>query len=149
MNSKKPIRKKAASGKPSSEPAQVLLVPKGKGRFYPMGGMTSLFLADGPETRDTYSISEWWLEPGQKGSGAHAHEANDDIFYMLEGTMHFLVGKKWMGLSAGDFLRVPAGVTHDFENRGRKRAGFLNIYIPGGFEKDMPAIVDWFKENGS
>jgi hypothetical protein len=45
------------------------------------------------------------------------------------------------------FLRVPPGVTHDFENRSDHRAGMLNVYIPGGFEKDMPAVVEWFKEH--
>ena len=37
---------------------------------------------------------------------------------------------------------------HDFENRTDKKMGLLNFYIPGGFEKHMPAIVKWFEENG-
>jgi hypothetical protein len=41
-------------------------------------------------------------------------------------------------------LRIPAGVTHDFENRSTNRAGALNVFLPGGFEVMMPAIVDWF-----
>jgi hypothetical protein len=49
----------------------------------------------------------------------------------------------------GTFLRIPAGITHDFENRSAALAGFLNIYIPGGFEKDMPAIVKWFEERAA
>ena len=47
----------------------------------------------------------------------------------------------------GTFLRIPAGVTHDIENRSDELAGFLNTYISGGFEKDMPAIVKWFEEH--
>jgi hypothetical protein len=39
---------------------------------------------------------------------------------------------------------VPAGVTHDFENRSTDRAGALNLFMPGGFEVMMPAIVDYF-----
>jgi hypothetical protein len=45
----------------------------------------------------------------------------------------------------GTFLRIPAGVTHDIENRSDELAGFLNTYISGGFEKDMPAIVRCLK----
>ena len=78
-------------------PQGVIYLPSGSGRSYPMGGMRSVFKADGEETTDTYSISEWWLEAHQSGPGA----------------------------------------------------GFLNIYIPGGFEQEMPAIVDWFKERGA
>ncbi len=130
-------------------PTGVIYLPNGSGRSYPLGGMHSVFKADGAETADTYSISEWWLEAHQSGPGPHAHEANDDIFYVLDGTVSFLAGNRKIEASKGAFIRVPAGVTHDFENTSDARAGFLNIYIPGGFEQEMPAIVKWFKEHGS
>lgn len=126
----------------------VIYLPSGSGRSYPMDGMQSVFKADGEETVAAYSISEWWLDAQQSGPGAHSHEANDDIFYVLEGTVTFLVGSKKIAASKGAFIRVPAGVTHDFENTSDSRAGFPNIYIPGGFEQEMPAIVDWFREHG-
>ena len=47
-------------------------------------------------------------------------------------------------MGPGGFVRAPAGVTHDFANRTDSRAGVLNIYIPGGFERDMAAIVGWY-----
>lgn len=122
-----------------------LIVPAGQGRRYEMGGMTSLFLADGAETNDRYSISEWWLEPHQTGPGAHVHEANDDIFYVLQGSATFWLNGKKMLAQPGTFIRAPAGVSHDFANESDARVGLLNIYIPGGFEQDMPAIVEWFK----
>lgn len=125
----------------------VIYLPNGSGRAYPLGRMRSVFKADGEETTDTYSISEWWLEPHTAGPGAHSHEANDDIFYVLEGTVTFLLGSKQIDATQGAFLRVPAGVMHDFENRSDHQAGLLNIFIPGGFEKDMPAIVKWFEAN--
>jgi hypothetical protein len=28
-----------------------------------------------------------------------------------------------------------------------KEAGLLNFFIPGGFEREMPAIVKWFAKN--
>jgi hypothetical protein len=36
----------------------------------------------------------------------------------------------------------------DFENRTRQRAGVLNVFSPGGFEAEMPGIVEWFKAHG-
>jgi mannose-6-phosphate isomerase-like protein (cupin superfamily) len=107
--------------------------------------MQSVFLADGAETGDRYSVSIWWVDPGKPGPGAHAHAANEELFYVVEGTMTFLVGDRHVDAVAGTFLRIPAGVTHDFENRTTARAGALNVYIPGGFEADMPAIVEWFR----
>jgi hypothetical protein len=32
-----------------------------------------------------------------------------------------------------------------FENRTARRAGALNVFIPGGFESNMPAIVEWYR----
>ena len=126
-------------------PAGVIVLAPGEGRHYPCGPMNSVFLADGEETGDRYSASIWWVDPESPGPGAHRHEANEELFYVIEGTMTFLVGDQHVDAAAGTFLRIPAGVTHDFENRTTSRAGALNVFIPGGFEANMPAIVDWFR----
>ncbi len=118
----------------------------GQGRAYPMGRISAVFKADGPETASRYSVSEWWLEPHTRGSGAHAH-AEDDLFYVIEGTMSVLVGEEWFEAAKGAFVLVPGGITHDFENRGSVRAGVLNFSVPGPFEPDMPGIAAWFAQN--
>jgi len=123
-----------------------LILGPGEGRSYPMGRISALFKADGLETQSLYSISEWWLEPNTTGPGAHSH-AEDDVFFVIEGTMSFLIGDEWKDAPRGSFILVPGGVTHDFENRGTVRAGALNLSIPGEFEPHMPGIAAWFKEN--
>jgi mannose-6-phosphate isomerase-like protein (cupin superfamily) len=112
-----------------------------------MGRISALFKADGEETAGRYSISEWWLEPNTKGPGAHSHADEDCVFYVIEGTMSILVSERWIDAPRGAFVLARAGVEHDFENRSRSRAGLLNFSIPGGFEKDMPAIAQWFAEH--
>jgi len=127
-------------------PPGVIFLPPGSGRKYSMGPMRSVFKADGPETDDRYCISEWWVDPHQPGSGPHLHEANEEIFYVIEGTMTFRVGEDWIDAPRGSFLRIPAGVVHDFENRTDSPAGIVNIYTPGGFEAEfMPKIMAWFE----
>jgi len=111
-----------------------------------MGRIAATFKADGEETAERCSISEWWLEARTTGPGAHKHD-EDDLFYVLEGTMSFLVDGAWLDAGPGSFVLVPGGMLHDFENRSSARAGVLNISVPGGFEPSMPAIVDWFREH--
>ena len=109
-----------------------------------MGPLHAVFKADGEETRKQYSISEWWLEPYTRGPGAHQHE-EDDVFYVLEGTMSFFVGGKWVDAPAGSLVIAPGNTPHDFENCTGKRAGALNISVPGDFEPQMPGIAEWFR----
>jgi mannose-6-phosphate isomerase-like protein (cupin superfamily) len=111
-----------------------------------MGRIAAVFKADETETDSRYSISEWWLEPHTKGPGAHSHD-EDDIFYVIEGTMSVLVDEQWLDAERGSFVLIPGGVTHDFENRGEVRAGVLNFSVPGPFEPHMPDIAAWFKDN--
>lgn len=127
-----------------TERTPIVLRP-GEGRSYPMGRIRALFKADGAETASKYSISEWWLEPHTQGPGAHSHE-EDDVFFVIEGTMSLLVGDTWVDAPAGSFVLVPGGVTHDFENRSDAKAGVLN-FTPCVFEPEMGGIAEWFAEH--
>lgn len=123
-----------------------LILAPGAGRDYPMGRIRALFKADGDETAGRYAISEWWLEAHTQGPGPHAHD-EDDVFYVIEGTMSVRVGERWVDAERGAFVLVPGGVVHDFENRSDARAGMLNLSIPGAFEPHMAGIAQWFADH--
>lgn len=133
---------------PEDRSREIIVLPPGDGRRYEMGKLTALFKADEAETRAAYSVSEWILQPGQPGVGAHKHDANDEIFFVLEGAPEILLGEVWGQHRVGAFIRIPQGVMHDFRNRTDRPASLLNVFLPGGFERDMPMIVDWFAEHG-
>jgi Cupin domain len=76
-----------------------------------MGPVHAVFKADGDETRGRYSISEWWLEPYTRGPGAHTHE-EDDVFFVIEGTMSFFVGGAWIDAPKGSLVIAPGGTAH-------------------------------------
>lgn len=126
----------------------ILLKPN-EGRRYKLGTMKAIFKADETETDEQYSVSEWWLEPNSHGPGPHCHEDNDEIIYVLEGTISFLIGKEWVDATKGSFLKIAASINHDFANQTNESAGLLNLFVPGGFERHMPGIVKWFEENKS
>ena len=118
-----------------------------EGRKYYMGAMQAVFKADEDETQSRYSVSEWWLNPNSEGPGAHLHEKNDEVFYVIEGTASLLVGEEWITASRGAFILIPNNTMHDFANRSGSKMGLLNFFIPGGFERNMPSIVKWFEDN--
>jgi mannose-6-phosphate isomerase-like protein (cupin superfamily) len=125
----------------------VLILKNGEGREYKLGPMTVVFKADDQETDEKYSISEWWLEPDSDGPSPHLHEEKEHVFYVLEGTLAVLVGENWIEAGKGTFIRIARNTLHTFSNQTDKRAGFLNIDVPGGFEKDLPGMAKWFDGN--
>ena len=128
-----------------SETRRPIVLGPGDGRKYPMGPVSAVFKADGEESAHRYAISEWWLEPHTKGPGSH-HHPDDDVFYVLAGTMSIQIGDEWLDAAAGSFVLVPGDTPHDFENRTDERAGMLNVSAPGDFEEKMPGIAQWFRD---
>ena len=100
---------------------EVIVLGPGEGRAYEWGAMRGVFKADGEETGDAYCVSEWSVEPGGDGPGPHSHPEHVEVFLVTEGTMSFLVGDEWIDAPAGTFLRIPAGVTHDFRTAPTRR----------------------------
>ena len=133
--------------KHKNDHTQPLILKAEEGRVYHLGPMTAIFKADVNETDDKYSISEWWLEPNSNGPGAHQHDDQDQVFYVLEGILSILVEDRWIDADRGTFIRIPRNTMHSFANRTNKKAGMLNFDIPGGFERNMPSMVKWFEEN--
>ena len=129
---------------PSEKKRDPIVRLPGAGRAYAMGPLHAVFKADGDETHGQYAISEWWLEPYTRGPGAHTHE-EDDVFFVLEGTMSFFVGGAWIDAPKGSLVIAPGGTPHDFENRTAERAGALNVSVPGEFEPQMEGIAEWFR----
>lgn len=123
----------------------ILILKAGEGRRYNCGTMTAIFKADEEETNENYSISEWWLEPNSDGPGDHQHDENDEVFYVLEGKVSIRIEDRWIEAEKGAFVRIPANTIHDFKNESNKTSGLLSFFIPGGFERNMPKIVQWFE----
>jgi mannose-6-phosphate isomerase-like protein (cupin superfamily) len=126
-----------------------IYLPRQTGRRYELGAMQAVFKADGAETGDRYSVSEWWLDPQSDGPGPHQHEANDEIFIALVGSPSVLAGDRWYVLEPGSTIIIPASIDHDFANCTNERVCLLNIFVPGGFETNMPEIVAWFAAQGT
>lgn len=87
-------------------------------------------------TADTprFNLAVTTIQPRRTGPGAHAHQAEDDAFYMLEGELVFTVEGEEVVAGPGTFLLVPPGLRHDFENRTDAVARFVNVHAPAGFD---------------
>ena len=125
---------------------KALVVRPDEGREYDMGRMRAVFFADGDQTDDRYSISEWRLEARTEGPGVHSHP-DDHVFYVLEGTLGLLIDGQRTDAPRGSYAVIPGGLSHDFDNPGAETCRFISINVPAGFEQMMPQLVKWFEDN--
>jgi len=69
------------------------------------------------------------FEPGQEHP-PHAHEGQDKLYVVLEGSGTVRVGDQEESLSAGDAAFAPAGVAHSIHNSGTERLVVLAVLSP-------------------
>ena len=69
------------------------------------------------------------LPPGA-GFPGHVHEEYEEIFYVLEGEIEYLIGDEWASADKGSTVFVPAGTAHGFRNPGQDTCRHLAIASP-------------------
>jgi quercetin dioxygenase-like cupin family protein len=69
------------------------------------------------------------VAPGQSQK-AHTHDAEDKVYYVLEGTGRFSLGGHEETLAAGEALMAPAGVEHGLVNDGTAPLLVLVVVAP-------------------
>jgi len=113
---------------------QVKFVPAGTGPAYHSPVNTLTFLITGEQTGGAFFMAEVRVRPGG-GNPPHIHHREEESFYLQEGTLTIQVGGKTLNASPGDFICLPRGVPHSFQNTGNVDAKFLIVAAPAGLEK--------------
>jgi quercetin dioxygenase-like cupin family protein len=85
---------------------------------------------------------ELLVPPGSNVPPAHSHAANEEVVYVLEGTLRYRVAAETRDLRPGEVMGTPAGVVHAFSNPHATAARVLIINTP-----DIG--VDYFREVAS
>ena len=89
-------------------------------------------------TADTpfFNLAIIVLQPGQ-GVSTHRHDAEDDSFLVLEGTLTVTLGEDAHKVEAGPgtFVLVPCDTPHAIVNTGPTDVRFVNVHSPGGFDR--------------
>jgi len=69
------------------------------------------------------------FEPGQEHA-AHAHEGQDKLYLVLEGSGVVHIGDHSELLGAGDVAFAPSGILHSIRNPGPQRLVVMAILAP-------------------
>ncbi len=76
-----------------------------------------------------------WVDDGASSeqmpiAPLHRHFADDEAWYVLEGTLGFVRGDERLEAPAGSAVLVPRGVAHTFWNAGDRAARYLIVLMP-------------------
>lgn len=109
---------------------EAIIVPPGQGAR--LGNVE--FLA---RTIDTprFNLSVITMAPHAHGPERHAHDSEDDSFYVLSGELTIHLDDRTVAAPPGTFVLVPPGVVHTFSNETGVEVRMLNVHAPAGFDR--------------
>ncbi len=90
------------------------------------------------------AVLEYATKKGEE-PGDHTHGTEDEMFYVLEGSLTFRCGDKTFDVDQGGFIFLPRGVTHGYTIRSDEPVRLLVVTSPvrdqaggwGGFIGDL------------
>lgn len=92
------------------------------------------------------TLTEVQLAPKSMGAPPHIHKKEEEIFIVVEGTVHFLNDDKEVVAKKGSVASLPRGHFHGFWNPTAKPARLALLIAPGHFEKFFYAVEEALKE---
>ena len=113
------------------EQAQPLHLAHGGGTTYRARGGVYALISPAVTTSGAFSLWEATNPPGT-GVPPHIHSGEDEAFYILAGRYTFWTPSGTQECGPGEFLLVPRGVPHGFQNGGPADARALIVQSPGG-----------------
>src|SRR3954465_582244 len=85
----------------------------------------------------SFGLNQIVLHPGQRGR-IHAHERQEEVYLVLEGTLSLLVEGEESTHERGELIRVAPGVRRQLVNRGPENLHLLPIRGAGAHEGPSP-----------
>ncbi|MDQ2950702.1 MAG: cupin domain-containing protein [Chloroflexota bacterium] len=127
--------------------ARLVAVQPGEGELVNLGGLGVHFKIGGADTAGSIAVVEHPVE-ARRLVRPHTHTKEDELSYVLEGTIGARVGDAIAQLDAGSYIFKPRGVRHTFWNPTDKPARLLEMIVPAGFEEYFAAMARFVGSGG-
>lgn len=115
--------------------AGVKVVPPGSDESFDFGGLGVVWKIDAEETEGRFSVVHHPMAPGALAAPLHRHHNEDEISYVISGTLGALLGDDVVRAGPGSWVFKPRGQWHTFWNAGDDVCEIVEIISPGGFEE--------------
>ena len=115
--------------------AESFILQPGQGDSFTFGPASMSLKTTDSDSSDGLFVAEHFMPPIFAGPPPHLHEEMDHYFYVLEGSVRFVVAGVESVASTGSFVYVPRAVAHSFGNPSESATRFLEMNVPGGFQR--------------
>ena len=95
-----------------------------------VGQLEIRYLMDGTVSGAGVGMFELTVPPGARVPPAHSHSNNEEVVYVLEGTLRYTVDDETRDLAAGERMYTARGSVHAFANPHDQPARALIILTP-------------------
>ncbi|MBI1774259.1 MAG: cupin domain-containing protein [Proteobacteria bacterium] len=95
-----------------------------------IGQLEIRYLIDGTVSGAGIGMFELTVPAGARVPPAHSHTDNEEVVYVLEGTLRYSVDDEMRDLKPGERMHTPCGSVHAFSNPHDRPARALVILTP-------------------
>jgi quercetin dioxygenase-like cupin family protein len=110
-----------------------------------IGQMEVIYLQEAGNGSQT-GCFELRVPPGSNVPPPHSHSDNEELVYVLDGTLRYTVGSETRDLQSGETMSTPRGAVHGFSNPHSEMARALVILTPDTigpqYFREVGAIVN-------
>jgi quercetin dioxygenase-like cupin family protein len=109
-----------------------------------IGGIEINYLIDGTVSGAASGMFELTVQPGARVPPPHSHTGNEEILYVLEGTLRYSVDGDSRDLKPGERMYSPKGSVHAFSNPHDVPAKALVVLTPdigAQYFRDVASIL--------
>jgi quercetin dioxygenase-like cupin family protein len=102
------------------------------------------YLIDGSQSA-SLGMFELTVPPASNVPPPHSHSNNEELVYVLEGTLRYTVGADTRDLAPGQSMHTPRGTSHAFSNPFNSIARALIVLSPdigAQYFKDVADVVN-------
>lgn len=122
------------------------IVSAGKGKIVSARGSVMAFKAIAAQTDGDFSLMERTVPPHGRRPLPHRHVNCSEAFWVLDGTITFVLDGVERHGGRDDFLLVPRGAAHTFGNDGDDPARLLVLHAPAADAYFVELEALWSKE---
>ena len=111
---------------------QPFVVPPGSGKVLKLIGVTHKLISQ--QTGGGYYLFESEFDP-ESGNRLHVHAYEDEVVYVMQGTIQIRLGNGRLEASEGGVAHLPKGIAHALYNPLKMPLRIVALAIPGGMEQ--------------